>query len=86
MIIMSSESRGLHRDPTHWTCIIILPLLLQNVTPQQETHPCISPTTVTGELTCTTLLSLINTSFVFSHISLNSASPNNCLFETCSIH
>ncbi len=49
------------------------------------THPWISPTTVTGALTCTTLLSLINTSFVFSHISLSNASPRSCFLYSCSM-
>lgn len=50
------------------------------------THPCISPTTVTGALTCTTLLSCINTSFVFSQISRKSASCRSCFFSSRCIH
>ena len=47
------------------------------------THPCISPTTVTGALTWTTLDSRIRTSFVFSHISRSSASCKSCLRRSC---
>lgn len=50
------------------------------------THPCMSPTTVTGALTCTTLDSLISTSLVFSHISLNRASCSSCFRRSCSMH
>lgn len=47
------------------------------------THPCMSPTTVTGALTWTTFDSRIRTSFVFSHISLSSASWRSCLRSNC---
>ena len=50
------------------------------------THPWISPTTVTGDETCITLLSRINTSFVFSHISRKSASLSSCFLNACSMH
>jgi hypothetical protein len=49
-------------------------------------HPCISPTTVTGALTCTTLDSLMRTSFVFAQISRKRASCKSCLRRSCSIH
>lgn len=42
------------------------------------TYPWISPTTVTGALTCTTFDSLINTSFVRSHISRTRVSCSSC--------
>jgi hypothetical protein len=49
-------------------------------------HPCISPTTVTGALTCTTLDSLMRISFVFAQISRKRASCKSCLRSSCSIH
>lgn len=51
-----------------------------------QTDPWISPTTVTGDETCITLLSRIKTSFVFSQISLNSASLSSCFLNACSMH
>jgi hypothetical protein len=45
-----------------------------------------SPTTVTGALTCTTLDSRMRTSFVFSHISRRRASWSNCLWRSCWMH
>lgn len=51
-----------------------------------SSHPWISPTTVTGALTWTTLLSRISTSFVFSQISRRSASCSSCLRMSCSMH
>lgn len=47
------------------------------------THPCMSPTTVTGALTWTTLDSRIRTSFVFSHISRTRASCRSCFRRSC---
>ena len=47
------------------------------------THPCMSPTTVTGALTWTTFDSRMRTSFVFSHISLSSASWRSCFRSSC---
>lgn len=52
----------------------------------QMAHPWISPTTVTGALTCTTLDSRISTSLVFSHISRINASCKSCFSRSWSIH
>lgn len=49
------------------------------------THPWMSPTTVTGALTCTTFDSRMSTSFVFSHISRSSASCSSCFRSNCSM-
>lgn len=46
------------------------------------TDPWMSPTTVTGALTCTTFDSRIRTSLVFSHISRRSTSCNSCFLRS----
>lgn len=48
--------------------------------------PWISPTTVTGALMCTTLLSFMRSSFVLAHIASMTDSASSSFFESRDMH